>query len=89
MENITENKYMQRIGCRLLDKDDGEERKTKLNQVAEEERRKEQYGGLNGKRLIPLLNSFSTPSQAPLTSYISFINYTVELKQPDLKSHQS
>ena len=80
---------MQCIGCCVSDKEEGEKRKTKLNQVAEGKERKEQYGGMNGKRLIPLLNSFSIPSQAPLTSYISFANYTVELKQPDLKSCRS
>lgn len=37
---------------------------------------------MNRKRLNPLLNSFSSP----LTNYISFANYTVQVKQPGLKS---
>lgn len=73
-DNLTENKYMQRIGCCMSDNEEGEKRKTKLDQVAEGKERKEQYGEMNGKRLIPLLNCFSIPSQVPLTSCISFAN---------------
>lgn len=88
-ENLTENKYMQCIGCYVLSKEEGEKSKTKLYQIAEENKKEVRvWGRMNGKRLIPLLNSFLIASQAPLTSYISFANYTVQPKQPGLKSHR-
>lgn len=50
-----------RLKCSLSGKEEGEKRQTKLDQAAEGKEKKEEYGGVCGKRPTPL----SAHSQSP------------------------